>query len=106
MLIKLSGVESYAFNIGGAIRSAVTNGAHVINISGGYPCAALTSLGDFNYCDPGTRTAICATLFTVYNSGAVLACSALAWIPFAAETCIALTSFSVYCRLLCSIFSG
>ena len=92
MLIKLSGVESYAFNIGGAIRSAVTNGAHVINISGGYPCAALTSLGDFNYCDPGTRTAICATLFAIVQSGAVLACSALAWIPFAAETCIALTS--------------
>jgi hypothetical protein len=83
MIIKMTGADAYAFNIGGAIIAAVNNGAEVINISGGYPCRALTSLGDFSFCDPGTRTAICAALFPVVQAGAIIACSALGAIPFA-----------------------
>jgi hypothetical protein len=83
MAIKMTGAEAYAFNIGGAIIAAVNNGAEVINISGGFPCRALTSLGDFTFCDPGTRTAICAALFPVVQAGAIIACSALGAIPFA-----------------------
>lgn len=92
MAIKMTGAEAYAFNIGGAIRTAVDNGAHVINISGGFPCRALTSLGDFSYCDPGTRGAICAALFPIVATGSIIACSALAWIPFATEICLAVTT--------------
>jgi hypothetical protein len=95
LAVKMSGADAYAFNIGGAIRTAVDNGADVINISGGFPCKVLTSLGDFNYCDPGSRGAVCAALFPIVQGGAIIACSALAWIPFATETCIAITS-SVY----------
>lgn len=83
ILIKVSGAETYAFNIGGAIRSAVNNGAQVINLSAGFPCRALTSLGDFTYCEPGVRTAICAALFPIVSAGSIIACSALGWIPFA-----------------------
>jgi Subtilase family len=83
MIIKMSGAEAYAFSIGGAIRTAVDNGADLINVSGGFPCRALTALGDFSYCDPGVRGAICAVLFPVVQAGAVIACSALGWIPFA-----------------------
>ncbi|MCX6319394.1 MAG: S8 family serine peptidase [Bacteroidetes bacterium] len=83
MILKMSGSEAYAFSIAGAIRSAVDNGAHVINLSGGFPCRALTSLGDFSYCDPAVRGAICAALFPIVEAGAVIACSALGWIPFA-----------------------
>ena len=89
ILIKMSGVETYAFNIGGAIRTAVNNGAHVINISAGFPCRALTSLGDFTFCDPGTRTAICAALFPIVETGAIIACSALGFIPFAGPFLVA-----------------
>lgn len=96
MIIKMTGVETYAFNVGGAIRTAVDNGAHVINISGGFPCRALTGLGDFSYCDPGTRGAICAALFPIVQAGSVIACSALGWIPFAGPAlvagCLAVTS--------------
>lgn len=92
MAIKMTGAEAYAFNIGGAIRTAVDNGANVINISGGFPCRALTSLGDFSYCDPGTRGAICAVLFPIVQTGAIIACGALAWIPFANEICLAVTT--------------
>ena len=89
MAIKMSGAETYAFNMGGAIRAAVNNGADVINISGGFPCRALTSLGDFSYCDPGTRGAICAVLFPIVETGAIIACSALGWIPFAGPFLVA-----------------
>jgi Subtilase family len=89
MAIKMSGAETYAFNIGGAIRTAVNNGADVINISGGFPCRALTSLGDFSYCDPGTRGAICAVLFPIVQTGAIIACNALGWIPFAGPFLVA-----------------
>jgi hypothetical protein len=95
MIIKMAGFESYAFNIGGAIRTAVFSGANVINLSGGFPCRALTSLGDFSYCDPGTRGAICAALFPIVATGAIIACSALAWIPFATEICLTV-SISAY----------
>lgn len=99
MIIKMSGAEAYAFSIGGAIRTAVDNGADVINVSGGFPCRALTALGDFSYCDPGVRGAICAVLFPIVQAGAVIACSALGWIPFAGPflvgACIA-TATSAY----------
>lgn len=81
--IKLTGAEAYAFNIGGAIRQAVANGAHVINISGSFPCRALTSIGDFTYCEPGVRGAICAALFPIVSAGTIAACATLqAVIPF------------------------
>jgi hypothetical protein len=94
-IIKLSGAEAYAFNIGGAIRQAVNNGAHVINISGSFPCRALTSIGDFTYCEPGVRGAICATLFPIVQAGAVAGCATLqAAIPLPGvfELCIGGTS--------------
>jgi hypothetical protein len=96
--IKLTGAEAYAFNIGGAIRQAVANGAHVINISGSFPCRALTSIGDFTYCEPGVRGAICAALFPIVSAGAIAACATLqAAIPFPGvfEICIG-SSMSAY----------
>ncbi len=106
MLIKMAGIETYAFNIGGAIRSAVNNGANVINISAGFPCRALTSIGDFTYCDPGVRGAICAALFPIVQSGAVLACSALGFIPFATEICLSVASSTYISACVAAIAIG
>lgn len=89
VIVKMTGVDAYAFNMGGGIRAAVDRGASVINLSGGYPCRALTSLGDFNYCEPAVRGAICAALFPIVEAGTVLACSALGWIPFAGPALVA-----------------
>ncbi|HEX2629533.1 MAG TPA: S8 family serine peptidase [Chitinophagaceae bacterium] len=109
-LIKMSGVETYAFNIAGAIRQAVNNNAHVINISAGFPCRALTSLGDFTYCDPGTRSAICAALFPIIQAGVIIACSALNFIPFIgpalAGGCIAVASSAYIAACIAQIAIG
>ena len=54
-LYKL-GLESLAFGIGRAIRSAVDDGCALINISAGYPCRILWRFGPDNICnDRGRR---------------------------------------------------
>ena len=106
MLIKMAGIETYAFNIGGAIRTAVNNGANVINISAGFPCRALTSIGDFTYCDPGVRGAICAALFPIVQTGAIIACSALGFIPFATEICLGIATSTYISACVAAIAIG
>lgn len=64
MLYRL-GIGAYAFRTGEAIRRAVDDGASCINVPAGYPCnLRLTLVGDFDYCNPGTRAAACAIIVT------------------------------------------
>lgn len=71
---------SYAFDIGLAVRHAVEqNNVSCINISAGYPCTIVTSIGpDIGYCSPGERLAICATVTAALFTSATAVCAATA----------------------------
>ncbi len=80
------GLLSYVFEFGAGMRKASIDGATVINISGGYPCRIVDSLGiGFNVCSVGGRAALCATATAILAaaSAAICATAALtAAIPF------------------------
>ena len=73
---------SYVFEIGSGLRRATDDGASCINISGGYPCNILTTIGpDFNICSTAGRTGICAAIAGVLGVAVGATCGATAWIP-------------------------
>ncbi len=82
MLYKFD-LDSYAFGMGAGIRQAVRQGAHVINISAGYPCTIVTSVGpDFDVCSEAGRLGICAVVTLAVHTAAITFCtSPLAAIP-------------------------
>jgi subtilisin family serine protease len=56
------GLGSYVFEFGAGMQKAASDGASVINVSGGYPCRIADNLGiGFNICSPGGRAALCTT---------------------------------------------
>jgi subtilase family protein len=92
-LLYKMGLLNYAFEMGRAIRLAVDDGATVINISAGYPCTLVSSIGiSFRVCSPGQRAAFCtaitAALFA--SAAAAAAIPIVGWITgplaFAAAT--------------------
>lgn len=75
MLYKYD-LASYAFDIGGGIRHAAMNGASVINVSAGYPCNAVLTVGpDFDYCSVEGRVGICAVVTLAAHTAAVAFCT-------------------------------
>jgi len=76
-------LASYVFDIGAGIRRAVDDGADCVNISGGYPCNILTTVGpDFNICTAGGRAGICALVTAAAHAAAATVCATLGPIPF------------------------
>lgn len=83
MLYKYD-LVAYAFDIGAGIRLATDDGASCINISAGYPCNILTSVGpDFDLCTEAGRLGICGVVTASAASAAAAVCAATAWIPIA-----------------------
>ncbi len=73
---------SYAFEMGGGILRAVADGASVVNISGGYPCRVLTTIGpDFDICSIEGRAGICAIVTASVHAAAATVCATLGPIP-------------------------
>jgi subtilisin family serine protease len=85
MLYKL-GSAAYAFELGMAIRRAAADGASVINVSAGFPCRILTTLGSsFGICSAGGRAGFCAAAtaaLTLTTSAVCATVPVLAAIPF------------------------
>ncbi|MDP1823499.1 MAG: S8/S53 family peptidase [Archangium sp.] len=82
MLYKYD-LASYAFDMGAGVRQALRQGAHVINISAGYPCTIVTSVGpDFDICSEAGRVGLCAAVTLVVHTAAIAFCtSPLVGIP-------------------------
>ncbi|MEO0604407.1 MAG: S8 family serine peptidase [Myxococcota bacterium] len=69
------GLRSYVFEIGRGIRLAVDNGAACVNISAGYPCGILTTIGpDFDICSSAGRLGICTLVSAAAHGAAGIAC--------------------------------
>ncbi|MDA0813961.1 MAG: carboxypeptidase regulatory-like domain-containing protein, partial [Verrucomicrobia bacterium] len=79
------GHSSYVFEIGSGIRRAVLDGAAVINISAGYPCRIIDTVGiEFSICDPVGRAGFCTAATATLSLAAAAVCSTvgpLAGIP-------------------------
>lgn len=84
MLYK-TGLSSYVYEMGTAMRQAVDQGASCINISAGYPCRIKSSvLPDIDLCAPGGREGLCGALLGVASVAAATICAsagAVAAIP-------------------------
>ncbi|WP_437945450.1 S8 family serine peptidase [Sorangium sp. So ce296] len=81
MLYKYD-AAAYAFEIGRGVRLAVSQGASVVNISGGYPCRILTNLGpDVDICAPEGRLGICGVVLAGAHAAAAATCAAASAIP-------------------------
>ncbi len=82
-LYKLGGVSDYAFQIGAGIKTAVDNGASIINFSGGYPCAIQTNIlgWGMGICNPADRLASCLLIAESAHIAADITCAASAGIP-------------------------
>lgn len=97
MLYKYDTV-GFVFEVGRGLRRAVDDGASVINLSAGYPCGVVTTVGpDLDLCTPEGRGAICAVVAGAATAAAVAFCtSPLAAIPIAgAIACGALTGVAI-----------
>ncbi len=103
MLYKYD-LASYAFDMGTGIRHAVDHGAGVINISAGYPCQAVLSVGpDLEYCSVEGRIGICSIVTAAAHTAAIAFCtSPAAGIPIAgAIACGALSIAAVVATDAC-----
>ncbi|MEW5741220.1 MAG: S8/S53 family peptidase [Myxococcota bacterium] len=103
MLYKYD-LASYAFDMGRGILQALRQGAQVINISAGYPCNVVTSVGpDFDICSEAGRLGICAVVTAVAHTAAVAFCtSPAAGIPIVgAAVCGGLTVAAVVATNAC-----
>ncbi len=103
MLYKYD-LVAYAFDIGAGIRLAASQGASVINVSAGYPCTAVLSVGpDFDYCSIEGRVGVCAVVTAAAHTAAVAFCtSPAAGIPIAgAIACGALAGTAASATAAC-----
>lgn len=103
MLYKYD-LVSYAFDIGGGIRHAALNGASVINVSAGYPCNAVLTVGpDFDYCSIEGRLGICGVVTLAAHTAAVAFCtSPAAGIPIGGQiACGVLTGVAITATAAC-----
>ncbi|WP_437487197.1 S8 family serine peptidase [Sorangium sp. So ce1014] len=81
MLYKYD-TAAYAFQMGRGVQLAVSQGASVVNISGGYPCRILTNIGpDVDICSPEGRLGICSVVTAGAHAAAVITCAAAGAIP-------------------------
>ncbi|WP_437969090.1 S8 family serine peptidase [Sorangium sp. So ce260] len=81
MLYKYD-TAAYAFEMGRGVQLAVSQGASVVNISGGYPCRILTNIGpDVDICSPEGRLGICSVVTAGAHAAAVATCAAAGAIP-------------------------
>ncbi|MEW6435023.1 MAG: S8 family serine peptidase [Myxococcota bacterium] len=75
MLYKYD-LGAYAFEMGSGMYQALGQGAQVINISAGYPCTVVTSVGpDFDICSEEGRVGICAVVTASAHTAAVAFCT-------------------------------
>jgi hypothetical protein len=81
MLYK-NNVLSFAFELGAGIRQAVSDGASLVNISAGYPCAGLAHFGPIEYCTPEGRIGVCGVVTAGLAGAAAETCAKFGWIPF------------------------
>ena len=79
MLYKYD-VGTYAYGIGNGIRDAVDRGASCINISAGFPCNAVTHLGDFDLCNWEGRVGFCGVVTAGTRAAVEVTCAASAWL--------------------------
>ncbi|WP_437648665.1 S8 family serine peptidase [Sorangium sp. So ce362] len=81
MLYKYD-TAAYAFEMGRGVQLAVSHGASVVNISGGYPCRILTNIGpDVDICSPEGRLGLCSVVTAGAHAAAALTCAAAGAIP-------------------------
>ncbi|HEX8335688.1 MAG TPA: S8 family serine peptidase, partial [Pyrinomonadaceae bacterium] len=77
-----TGLRSYAFEMGLGMRKAAADGAAIINVSAGYPCAVVPTIGpDLTICDPAQRAAFCALASVAVHTAAALVCATAGIIP-------------------------
>ena len=77
-----TGLRSYAFEMGLGMRKATDDGAAIINISAGYPCTVVPTVGpDLTICDPAQRAALCALVSVAVHTAAALVCATAGIIP-------------------------
>ncbi len=97
MLYKYDTV-GFVFDIGRGVRMATDQGASCINISAGYPCGVVTTVGpDLDLCTVGGRLSICAVVSASATAAAVAFCtSPLVGVPIAGVIiCGALTTAAI-----------
>jgi hypothetical protein len=74
---------SYIFEIGAGLRRATDDGASCINVSGGYPCNILTTIGpDFDICTAAGRTGLCTAIAGVLAAAVSTTCAVSGIISF------------------------
>jgi hypothetical protein len=77
-----TGLRSYAFEMGLGMRKATTDGAAIINVSAGYPCTVVPTVGpDLTFCDTAQRAALCGALTLAVHTAAALICATVGWVP-------------------------
>src|SRR2546425_678436 len=74
----MTGLRSYAFEMGLGIRRAVVDGAAVINISAGYPCRVIATIsgvtGGIDVCSRGTWAGLCEAVAGSLHLATLLIC--------------------------------
>lgn len=100
MLYKYD-LAAYAFEMGLGMRKATDDGAACINISGGYPCRILTTVGpDFSICTAGGRAEICALITAAAHAAAATICATLGPLTFGIA-CAAATGTATAATVAC-----
>ena len=103
MLYKYD-LTAYAFEMGLGIRQALRMDAQVINISAGYPCTVVASVGpDLDICSEAGRLGICGIVTAAAHSAAAAFCSSpAAGIPIVGQAvCGGLTVAAVIATNSC-----
>lgn len=75
-MLYRTGLGSYVYEMGAAMRQAVDHGAACVNVSAGYPCRIQSPiLPDVDLCAPGGREGLCVALFGTISAAAATACA-------------------------------
>lgn len=83
MLYRMDGLGSYAFELGVAIAFATADGASIINISAGFPCRAVSSIGSLgiDFCSGVGRQPLCPIVDAIVHTAAATVCTAALVVP-------------------------